>query len=251
MPELRIIRAVVDEIDTLNLPPDARVLDLSCGEGEIIEHLTAKGLQVEGTHYCEKDYIIRNPSPVLQQAVIHAPVDLTQPLPFPDESFDLVLATEVLEHLPSHAPVVQEIARILKPGGHFLFTTPNPHRTLSRIQFLFTGTHNLNGARLGWQTPKAELYSTHFNPVYLPVIHTLLYQSGLQVKRIGATSIRIAAVLVTLLLWPWCVLPVLFETRHFRKRSAEGGRDLQKWLLCPNLFLSRQLLVVSTKENLR
>jgi len=248
MPELRIIRAVVDEIDALNLPPDARVLDLSCGEGEIMEELTARGLTVEGTHYRDQDYIIRNPSPVLQQAVIHAPVDLTRPLPFPDASFDLVLATEVLEHLPSHVSVVEEVGRILKPGGRFLFTTPNPHRTLSRIQFLFTGTHNLNGARLGWHTDKENLYSTHYNPVYFPVIHTLLFQSGLRMQKLGFTSCRISGWILTLLLWPLALLPTLLEALHFSKRSPEGGKDLLRWLVSLKMYTSKQLVVVTRKS---
>jgi SAM-dependent methyltransferase len=248
MPEPAIVSSILKNIDALGLPTTSRVLDLSCGEGEILQHLAERGYPVEGTHYCDNDYIIQHPSPILREATLHNPVDLTQPLPFEDESVDLVLATEVLEHLPSHAPLLQEIGRILKPGGFFLFSTPNCHRALSRLQFLFTGTHALNGARLGWQTPVDELYSTHFNPVYFPVIHGVLHQSGLRIQRLGFTSARLSGILASLLLWPLALLPTLLEARHFTKRSPEGGRDLLKWLLHPKLFLSKQIVVVATKE---
>lgn len=245
MPELAIIRSVLQEIDGLSLPENARILDLSCGEGEILEALTAKGYSPEGTHYREEDYILRNPSEILKKATLHSPVDLTAALPFEDGQFDLVLATEVLEHLPSHAPLLCEIGRILKPGAWFLFSTPNPHRTLSRIQFLFTGTHALNGARLGWHTEPVDLYSTHFNPVYFPVMHALLYQNDLRIQRLGFTSSRISGVLLSLILWPFAVIPTWLETLHFRKRSPEGGRDLFRWLLDGRMFTSKQLVVVS------
>ncbi len=45
-------------------------------------------------------------------------------LPFAAESFDCVLATEVLEHCPDPAAVVREIARVLRPGGRAFVTTP-------------------------------------------------------------------------------------------------------------------------------
>ena len=45
-------------------------------------------------------------------------------LAFGDESFDTVLATEVLEHLPHPQPAVNEAARILRPGGKLLVTVP-------------------------------------------------------------------------------------------------------------------------------
>jgi SAM-dependent methyltransferase len=45
-------------------------------------------------------------------------------LPWPDDGFDLVLAREVMEHIPDIFQMVREIQRVLKPGGRFWFTTP-------------------------------------------------------------------------------------------------------------------------------
>lgn len=51
----------------------------------------------------------------------------TDTLPFPDESFDAVLLSEVLEHLMySPLPMFREIRRVLRPGGVLLLSTPNP-----------------------------------------------------------------------------------------------------------------------------
>jgi SAM-dependent methyltransferase len=46
-------------------------------------------------------------------------------LPFPDESFDLVASFQVIEHVAEPAPYLAEIARVLRPDGTALFTTPN------------------------------------------------------------------------------------------------------------------------------
>ena len=248
MPELSIQQAVVHAVSASGLPPQARLLDLSCGEGEIMAQLAERGYDIEGTHYRDDDYIIRRPSAILQKAVIHHGIDLARPLPFPSSSYDGVLATEVLEHLPSHAAILAEVGRILKPGGVFIFSTPNIHRLSSRWQFFLTGTHNLCGARLGWHTPPDALYSTHYNPVYYPVMHSLLYQQGLLVQRLMPTSVSPLSVLTGVTLSPLLFAATALEVRHAWKRSSAGGRDLARHLLNPCLLTSKQLVVVARKQ---
>jgi SAM-dependent methyltransferase len=51
-------------------------------------------------------------------------VDLGEPLPFEDESFDTVLCTSVLEHVDNPELAMGEIARVLRSGGHALVTVP-------------------------------------------------------------------------------------------------------------------------------
>lgn len=248
MPKASIQKAVMRAVDGLALAPAARILDLSCGEGEIVGALAEKGYAVEGTHYRSDDYILRNPSPRLRTVPVHGGVDLTRPLPFPDASFDCVLATEVLEHLPSHVPIVSEVGRILRPRGHFIFTTPNIHCLSSRMQFLLTGTHELCGARLGWNVPRDDLYTTHFNPVYFPVFHTLLHHQGLHVKRLHLPFLPPWDALL-LLLYPLLAAATALEIAHFRKRSPAGGRDLLRWMLDVRMLLSRQLVATAERDS--
>jgi SAM-dependent methyltransferase len=158
-----------------------------------------------------------------------------------------VLATEVLEHLPAHSPILNEISRILKPGGRFIFTTPNIHRLSSRFKFLGSGTFYLNGARLGWDTPANELYSTHHNPVYVPVIHSLLYQQGFRTFDLGLTHFRLSSVLL-LPLYPIVLLGAWLETRHIKKKSKAGAKDLFKKLTSPKLHHREQLMVIAQKD---
>lgn len=66
--------------------------------------------------------------------------DLRDPFPLPDQSFDLVVSTEVIEHIGDRTffaettfegvrQVLAECRRILRPGGQMLMTTPNAHST--------------------------------------------------------------------------------------------------------------------------
>ena len=246
MPSKVIIDSVVATVRTLPAYPNLRVLDLSCGEGEVLEGLAADGCQVEGTHYRADDYIIRNPSQVLESVPIHTGVDLSRGLPFEDGEYDVVLATEVLEHLPNHSGICSEVGRLLKAGGFFLFSTPNIHRLQSRVQFLFSGMHELRGARLGWETPASDLYSTHYNPVYFPVMHTLLHHNRLAIRRLVFSEKKWWTVVLGLLL-PLVLIGTYLECRHAVKRSAEGGGDLLRWMLDRRLLFSDQLVVLAEK----
>lgn len=59
-----------------------------------------------------------------QGAGVDVVADVNAPLPFPDDHFDLVLASHVLEHLTHYVEAVREIHRILKPGGTFVAKVP-------------------------------------------------------------------------------------------------------------------------------
>lgn len=47
-------------------------------------------------------------------------------VPLPDESVDMVMSTQVIEHIEDHEKAAAELCRILKPGGHALITVPHP-----------------------------------------------------------------------------------------------------------------------------
>jgi SAM-dependent methyltransferase len=96
-----------------------RVLENGCGVGTYVEHLARIGGAVYGLEYdFERAAEARQRSPhILNAAGEH--------LPFPDESFDLVLSHEVLEHVQDDRLALTEIARILRTGGRLALFVPN------------------------------------------------------------------------------------------------------------------------------
>jgi len=245
-----IIDATVRAVRSLPGWRQLRVLDLSCGDGQVIATLTQEGCKAEGTQFREDDYVYDKPSPVLKEATIYKDVDLCKPLPFPDAEYDVAIATEVLEHLPTHVSITSEVGRILKKGGRFIFTIPDIHRLSSRILFMMTGQHSLIGGRLHWGVAREDLYSTHFNPVYFPVMHTVLHHIQIHVERLVLTTWKPSHWILSIL-YPAACIGTWLEMRHVTRRSRACGRYLLRWMLDPRMLFSEQLMVITRKSNKR
>ena len=109
-------------------PRDARIVDLGCGEGVLVEELRAAGyreaLGVDLNY--ESEVVVRD--------------DITGTR-FADGSFDVVLCLDVLEHLhfEDQVAALAEIRRLLEPSGHLIATIPNLAHFSSRFSFLLLG----------------------------------------------------------------------------------------------------------------
>lgn len=72
-------------------------------------------------------------------------------LPLSDNSLDIVLSSEVLEHLPDPTPALQEMHRVLKPGGYAMFTTPNPRNLPEMIGYALDRISGGRFKKIYWQ----------------------------------------------------------------------------------------------------
>jgi methionine biosynthesis protein MetW len=110
--------------------PGRRVLDLGCRDGALTEAY-AGGNDVVGVD-ADRDALA-----AAQRLGIETHwADLDQSLAFADESFDVVVAGELLEHLRDPVRTVGEIRRVLRRGGTFVGSVPNAFRLKNRLRFL-------------------------------------------------------------------------------------------------------------------
>jgi 2-polyprenyl-3-methyl-5-hydroxy-6-metoxy-1,4-benzoquinol methylase len=100
------------------------VLDLGCGNGSLSHELSKLGFEVYGVDRSDSGIqIAREAFPQVQFLVGDVEENLS-PDPFQAESFDVVVSTEVVEHLYRPRRLVQNAFRLLKPSGHFIVSTP-------------------------------------------------------------------------------------------------------------------------------
>lgn len=105
--------------------PSLTIIELGCGDGQIIEALSADGCSVKGTTYLTKDRDHVRSRDYPDHLDVDHEVDLTRPLHYESGSFDVVLCLEVIEHLEVHSVLMSEIGRILRPGGLLIMSFPN------------------------------------------------------------------------------------------------------------------------------
>jgi SAM-dependent methyltransferase len=110
--------------------PESQVMDLGCGRGGVVELFwedvkLAVGLDPDVPSLAEHR---AHGMPVVRGT--------GEQLPFAVESFDLIVCLWVLEHLRSPEVVLREVRRVLRPGGHFVFLTPNLRNPLLALNRL-------------------------------------------------------------------------------------------------------------------
>jgi len=101
-------------------------------------------------------------------------------IPFPDGAFDLVCCSWVLEHLPDPRRALKEVARVLKPGGTFLFLTPNVLHPLLQANRLLRGTGRRWVPRL-YGRAEADTFPALYRANSPRRLRALLAESGLEV----------------------------------------------------------------------
>ncbi len=140
-----------------------RVLDNGCGVGMYLHRFAwwaqlAVGLEYEGPRARQA---LSPVSPTVQAA--------GEALPFPENTFDLILSHEVIEHVQDDRKAVAEMIRVLKPGGRLLLFCPNrgypfeTHGIFWRGRYIFGNIPLVNYLPRRWRdrwAPHVRIYTT-------------------------------------------------------------------------------------------
>lgn len=183
----------VNQIRPYLLPkPGGNLLDIGCYDGEktIVYKSAIKADTVWGVEFSADrlaEAVARGVRPVNADLNVDLPLDLEP------ASFDAIICSEVIEHVFSPDELLDEIARLLKPGGYVLLTTPNLASWKNRIVLM-----------LGWQPFATEVstrrrYGNPFAPAGHPAGHIRLFtlpalcemaqMAGLRVARSGGLGL--------------------------------------------------------------
>jgi len=129
---IQLIKEVMKK-KTKNTP---KLLSVACSTGVIEERIKNElGLIVYGIDGAKKSLITAR-----RRGIIVKLTDVSKLFPFKNNFFDFIFAGEIIEHIFDTQSFVAEIARVLKPGGYLVLTTPNLARISDRLKFFFGKT---------------------------------------------------------------------------------------------------------------
>jgi SAM-dependent methyltransferase len=118
-------------------PGDSSLVDLGANDGSLTMRLAGVAAATE-VHGVE---IVREQARrAADHGVVVVESNLNERLPYSDQTFDVVCSNQVIEHLMDTDRFLEEIMRILKPGGYAVISTEN-----------LASWHNVGALMLGWQ----------------------------------------------------------------------------------------------------
>jgi SAM-dependent methyltransferase len=138
--------------------PSGGILDLGCRDGSLAGALELPAGRTVGADIDE--LALRGADGRLRPCV----TDLWKAFPFRSESFDLVVAGEIVEHVPFPDVFIAEAARVLRNGGRIVGSVPNSFRLKNRLTFLRGRWFEIDSTHLRQFSPDSlrALLEAHF-----------------------------------------------------------------------------------------
>jgi len=156
----------------------AAILDLGCGyEAPLLTNLQCDSAIRVGLD------IVPDLRPSAGTSVRFVRADSGR-LPFNDRTFDLITSRSVLEHMEHPMEVFAEVHRVLRPGGHFVFLTPNRWDYVSLAATLIPNRFHARVVRSSTGRPEEDTFPTQYRANSVRCLRGLATRAGLSITEL-------------------------------------------------------------------
>lgn len=173
--------ALVEKMVKVHLTSGSTLLEIGCGAGNLLLHSVVRGsfpvaldVSMQALTFV-RSRLLEAASGQQAPRAFACIQTVGECLPFPDAGFDCILLSEVIEHLADPQVTLREAARVLRPGGRLLVTTPN-YRSFWPVMEWLVDRSNRAPRMAG------EQHISRFQPASL---RRLLEDCGLDVEYLG------------------------------------------------------------------
>ncbi len=204
-----------------------KVLDIPCYTGQLVRKLQVMGFQVMGADITTEYLQVKD--------IPFQYADMTQTMPFEDNSFDYVVCAEGIEHIEDQYQMTREFARVLKPGGRAIITTPNISSLKNRWKFVTRGAFAMFRDYTDDPDEKYLSITGHINPVAFPELKYMLQRYGFKLQEVR-TNRYVGEYNIFLRLLGW------LSKRPTRKKNPDAD-----FMLKPELLYGEHIIVIARK----
>lgn len=234
----------------------ASVLDFPAGNGVTTQLLLDLGAQVTPVDLFPEFFRV--------QHLVPEKWDLGAKFPWRDQTFDYAVCQEGIEHVGNQDAVFSEFARVLKPGGRLLLTTPNYSNLKSKLSYLLTESESFGRIMPPNEVDSVWLsHSTHSeipNRVYFGHcfltgffrLRLFAQLSGLDLVKIHDSRVNSTSLLLFPLIYPLIVLSSLRTALHFKSKRPEQKQlawTLFRQMIDPKILLENHLVLEFRKSS--
>jgi len=180
-------------LSLLERDPTAQLLDLGCADGTFTSRIARR---VGTTSVCGIDAVLENIASAKARGVDACLANLDQGIPLEDESFHVICASHVIEHVCDTDLIVRETYRLLRNGGYLVIATPNLAATHNILLLIFgrqpTIAEVSDVALVGTVSPRgncvARVGPSHRRIFTFPALRGLLEYHGYRVEKTVAAG---------------------------------------------------------------
>ena len=202
--------------------PRGQLVELGAGEGAFCQWAAREKFDVTALEI--------DPNIFRASGIECVPADLNQTVPLPDTCCDVAVAMDIVEHLENPFQLLREMARILRPGGRAILSTPNEHNLANRLTYFTTGFYGDSRKVLDEHDP--QLPMKHVNMVPPSQLEFIWRKAGLELERVEVSRHRALAWLMLPVFWP------LQSLKYWSKIRATGDAAARKRCQTAYAFLN-------------
>lgn len=180
--------------------------------------------------------------------------DLNEQVDLEDNTFDIVICREVIEHVESVPHVLREFHRILKPGGKLILTFPNRLQIRSRFLHLFSGFYR------GMKSPinlDVHMGEAHINLIGYPEMDYFLRKVGYDIEAVDSSYFQTSDKIFHIIK-PLIALTTKYYLLKYKKTAQEHDKTkpeniayntfIAEKLLSNALFFGKDVIISATKN---
>ncbi len=177
-------------------------------------------------------------------------VNLNDDLPFRTGTFDLVMMLEVVEHLADIPHILREIARVMRPEGVAILSTPNRLNVTSRLHYLLSGFYKGRRAPLPYHYRVEDGRNWHI--MGLNDFHWMAHGFGLHLDALGRSKRKFKTRIFAALMY----LPIAAFSHFLYGRGGEGveqqniNRELFRLMTSADCLINENIVMRFRKVGL-
>jgi SAM-dependent methyltransferase len=219
--------------------PRGRLIDVAAGNGAMSHWSSANGFNVTAVDVAPDLFELDDCDFV--------EADLNDHIPLPDDSAEVTVGCEIIEHLENPFHFMRELARVTRPGGHVVLSTPNEHNIQCRWSYFTTGYYGHSPYVIREDDPKLPLRHIHMVP--LSQLELAWRRAGLELVRYEVSRIRKWSFLLLPIIYPLQTLRLLMRMKWFvRDHEAKHlSRRLFALMNDHRVFLGRTIVYLLRK----